>query len=245
MVNCAKTVPDSTKLCLIKGPKSKFPWGSMPPDPSSLPHALHTNMCLPPPIIHTISFWPPLSKKLKETLLCEAEVKWKTSCHRGSNLQPSVLYHWAMATGQNCNPLSTLLPRYCIILPHYLHWNCKIYLTLWELFSLLNTNLIMSMFVPVLQHSSVTSCSCLLSDMEVRVYLPKVTCSWIMLKGSVCVMVSGRRGQPPWAVMLQCSIIGASVSEPHTSESNWDFSYIYIFSGVRRSVYSECCNLTR
>ena len=37
----------------------------------------------------------------------------------------------------------------------------------------------------------------------------------------------------------------ASVSEPHTSESNWDFSYIYKFSGVRRSVYSERCNLTR
>ena len=42
-------------------------------------------------------------------------------------------------------------------------------------------------------------------------------------------------------------LIGASVSEPHTSESNWDFSYIiyYIFSGVRRSVYSQRCNLTR
>ena len=24
-------------------------------------------------------------------------------------------------------------------------------------------------------------------------------------------------------------IIGASVSEPHTSESNWDFSYMYYF----------------
>ena len=56
MVNyvCAKTVPDSTKLCLIKRPK--FPQGSMPPDPPSLPHALHTdtyisanNLILPPP----------------------------------------------------------------------------------------------------------------------------------------------------------------------------------------------------
>ena len=46
MVNyvCAKAVPDSTKL---KGPKSKFPQGSMPLDPPSLPHALHTNMSLP------------------------------------------------------------------------------------------------------------------------------------------------------------------------------------------------------
>ena len=42
-------------------------------------------------------------------------------------------------------------------------------------------------------------------------------------------------------------IVGASVSEPHTSESNWDFSYniYYIFSGVCRSVYSQSCNLTR
>ena len=42
-VNCA-----CAKLCLIKGPKSKFPGGS----------------------IHTISFCLPLGKKLKETLLC-------------------------------------------------------------------------------------------------------------------------------------------------------------------------------
>ena len=38
--------------------------------------------------------------------------------------------------------------------------------------------------------------------------------------------------------MLEILVIGASVSEPHTSESNWDFS----FSGVRRSVYSQRCN---
>ena len=41
------------------------------------------------------------------------------------------------------------------------------------------------------------------------------------------------------------TIIGASVSEPHTSESNWDFSYILLFSGIRRSVYSQRCNLMR
>ena len=36
--------------------------------PNCVPHALHTN---PPPlpIIHTISFCPPLGKKLKETLV--------------------------------------------------------------------------------------------------------------------------------------------------------------------------------
>ena len=66
---CAKTVPDSTKLRLIKGPKSKFPRGSKPPNPPSLPHAC-TQICACPPIIHTISFCPPspMGKKLKETL---------------------------------------------------------------------------------------------------------------------------------------------------------------------------------
>ena len=71
MVNysCAKKVQDSTKLRLLKGQKTKFPQGSMPPDFPTLPHALHTDTYLPPPIIHTISFGPPpLGKKLKETL---------------------------------------------------------------------------------------------------------------------------------------------------------------------------------
>ena len=51
MINyvCAKTVPDLTKLHLIKGPKSKFQ--NFPrehaPDPPNLPHALHTNTYLP------------------------------------------------------------------------------------------------------------------------------------------------------------------------------------------------------
>ena len=50
MVNyaCAKKVPDSTKLRLLKGQKTKLPRGSMPPDPPSLPHALHTDTYLPP-----------------------------------------------------------------------------------------------------------------------------------------------------------------------------------------------------
>ena len=36
---CKLLIADSTKLRLIKGPKSKFPRGSMPLDPPSLPHA--------------------------------------------------------------------------------------------------------------------------------------------------------------------------------------------------------------
>ena len=46
--------------------------------------------------------------------------------------------------------------------------------------------------------------------------------------------------------MLILYIVGASVSKPYTSLFNCDFSYIYILlSGVRRSVYPWCCNLTR
>ena len=37
--------------------------------------------------------------------------------------------------------------------------------------------------------------------------------------------------------IIGASVIGASVSEPHTSEFYCDFSHIYIFSVVRRSVY--------
>ena len=43
-----KKVPDSTKLHLLKDQKTKFRWGCMPPDPPSLPHALHTDTYLPP-----------------------------------------------------------------------------------------------------------------------------------------------------------------------------------------------------
>ena len=65
MVNyvCEKTVPDSTKLRLIKFPGGACPWA-----PPSLPHALDIHTYLPPPIIHTISFCSPLGKELKETL---------------------------------------------------------------------------------------------------------------------------------------------------------------------------------
>ena len=72
MVNyvCVKTVPDSTKFHLIKGPNQIFPRGACPRT-HLLSHMLCTQIriCLPPPIIHTISFCPPLGKKLKETLV--------------------------------------------------------------------------------------------------------------------------------------------------------------------------------
>ena len=36
----------------------------------------------------------------------------------------------------------------------------------------------------------------------------------------------------PFTRSTTCNIFGASVSEPHTSESNWDFSYIIIGASV-------------
>ena len=59
-----KNSPRFHQIASKKSPKSKF----MPLDPLSLPHALHTDIYLPPPIIHTISFCLPLGMKLKETL---------------------------------------------------------------------------------------------------------------------------------------------------------------------------------
>ena len=57
--------------CEIKGQKTKFPQGSMPLDPPSLPHALHTDTYLPPNYPYNLILLPPpspLGKKLKETL---------------------------------------------------------------------------------------------------------------------------------------------------------------------------------
>ena len=72
---CAKTVQDSTKLRVIKGPKPKFPRGACfrTPPPPSLPHALHLDTYLP----HAISFCPPLGKKLKKTLLSLLYIGWR------------------------------------------------------------------------------------------------------------------------------------------------------------------------
>ena len=48
--------------------KIKISWVSIPADPPSLPHALHTNMYLPPNYPYNLILPPPLGKKLKETL---------------------------------------------------------------------------------------------------------------------------------------------------------------------------------
>ena len=48
--------------------RSKFPRGSMPLDPPSLPHALHTDTYLPPNNPYNLILPPPPpGKKLKET----------------------------------------------------------------------------------------------------------------------------------------------------------------------------------
>ena len=57
----------SPRFHQIASNKSKISQGSMP----LVCHMLCTRIrtCPPPPITHTISFCPPLGKKLKETLL--------------------------------------------------------------------------------------------------------------------------------------------------------------------------------
>ena len=68
MVNyvCVKMVPDSTKLCLKKGPKSKIPRPRTPLVCHMLCTQIHT---CPPPLQQPIqSHFAPLGKKLKETL---------------------------------------------------------------------------------------------------------------------------------------------------------------------------------
>ena len=114
MVNhvCAKTVPDST---IIKKSKIKISQGSMPPAPPSLPHALHTDMYLPPPppIIHTISFCPPLGQKTErnpdnhvETTPMKEEHSYLVSrAHKNGRLR--ACNYIKIETGQNF-PASTV-----------------------------------------------------------------------------------------------------------------------------------------
>ena len=58
-------------------------------------------------------------------------------------------------------------------------------------------------------------------------FVQRLSITWpaIHVYDMVCIYIIG------------ASVIGASVSEPHTSEFYCDFSHIYIFSVVRRSVY--------
>ena len=58
---CVKTVQDSTKLYLIKGSKSKLPWGSMPLDPLVC-HMLEHGYVLAPQKSIQSHFAPPSAK---------------------------------------------------------------------------------------------------------------------------------------------------------------------------------------
>ena len=88
MVNvCAKTVPDSTKLHVIKGPKSKISWESMPPNPPTLPHPLHTDTYLPPNNLYNLICPLSLGKKLKNTLVYNTLV---CNCKRLRMIAPSL-----------------------------------------------------------------------------------------------------------------------------------------------------------
>ena len=60
--------PRFYEIVSIKRSEIKTSQGSMPPDPPSLPHALHTDMYLPPPNNPYNLIPPSLGNKLKETL---------------------------------------------------------------------------------------------------------------------------------------------------------------------------------
>ena len=89
-----KTVPDSTQLCLIKGQKSKFP-----PDPLSLPGALHADMYSPPtpPNNPYHLIFPPLGKNLKESLWPNTRkhihIHRQTHTHNDTLMHAHVLTH--------------------------------------------------------------------------------------------------------------------------------------------------------
>ena len=68
-----KTAPDSTKLCLSKGSKPKFPRGSMPQTPL-VRHMLCTRICACPPIQ---SHFAPLEQKAERNPGCSHYVmRW-------------------------------------------------------------------------------------------------------------------------------------------------------------------------
>ena len=93
MVNyvCTKTVPDSTKLRLIKGPKSKFPRGACPRTPLVC-HMLCTQICAcPSSNQYNLILHPPpptlLGKKLKETLMVSPPICYVTVSNQNGQKQ--------------------------------------------------------------------------------------------------------------------------------------------------------------
>ena len=107
MVNyvCVKTVPDSTKLRLIKGPKSKFPREASPQTPYFATCFTH-GYILAPLIIHIISFYPPpptLGQKAERNLTNFTE-GIKTSYIAGPEAIASQFYHRWLSWAVNLLP---------------------------------------------------------------------------------------------------------------------------------------------
>ena len=108
-----------------KRSKIKISRGSMPLDPPSLPHALHTNTYIlvppPPPITHTISFCLPWSKS------------WKKPCSLFDVLPSYLWFHWLVAIVFACVAAQTHVPNLyrhfvcaCVAL-----WDCQTRLSMW------------------------------------------------------------------------------------------------------------------
>ena len=82
MVNyvCAKS-PRFHQIASNKRSKVKISPGEHAPGPPSLPHALHTNMCLLPPNNLYNLILPPLGQKLKETLVYNVGISLNGTLH--------------------------------------------------------------------------------------------------------------------------------------------------------------------
>ena len=104
MVNyiCAITVPDSTKLCLIKGPKSTFPGRACPQ--TLVYHMLCTYICTYPPNNSDNLILPPLGQKAERN-----PGTWST--------------YISLCAFIKANRF-TLCKIYLVSVPHVQHWYC-------------------------------------------------------------------------------------------------------------------------
>ena len=117
-----RTVPGSTRLWLIKGQKSKFSWGSMPPDPPSLPRALHMDTYLP----HTISFCPPLGQKAERNPDQGSHQKSLVSCpavHAPRRRTSGGLIWISCHKGKHCQECNY---QTCSLACLLLDWSCSL-----------------------------------------------------------------------------------------------------------------------
>ena len=106
---CKKKVPDSTKLHLIKGQKTKFPQGSIPRTPLVC-HMLCTRMrtCSPNNLYNLIP--PPLGQK--------AEL------YPGIEIHTYICPDWSHlgGLGLDCLILTSCIALYVVECEHYFRW---------------------------------------------------------------------------------------------------------------------------